>query len=87
MDKNTTNQLVEIAKRYNKELEELYRNYNREVKAIFDAHPSSYSPLRIQYSVDKPSDDCTLDFVADDAGSTFYHKYIDGVEFEEVVRN
>ena len=34
MDKNTANQLIEIVKRYNKELEELYRNYNREVKAI-----------------------------------------------------
>lgn len=87
MNKNTANQLIEIVNRYNKELEELYHNFNREVKAIFETHPSSYCPLRIQYSVDEPSDGCTLDFVSDDTGSTFYHKYIDGVEFVEVVRN
>lgn len=78
--------LAEIVNKYNEQLKQLTDNLNDELRAIIpDAMRNNCLPYRVQYDVDKPSDDCVLDFHDDGLKCDFYHKFVDGVEFVEVV--
>lgn len=76
--------LAGIAKKYSEQLKELIDNFNKDTLAVCpNVQSHCHFPLRVQYRVDEPSEDSKFDFSSD--SSDFYHKFVDGVEFVEVV--
>lgn len=77
---------AEITARYNKVLRELLEDYREEMKDIVPGmHPVCVSDLRVQYTVKEVSEGFEYDFPSPESESEFWHSYIDGVEFVEVI--
>lgn len=76
--------LAEITNKYNEQLKELINNFNKDTLAVCpNVQSHCHFPLRVQYRVDEPSEDSKFDFSSD--SSDFYSKFVDDVEFVEVV--
>lgn len=76
--------LAEITNKYNEQLKELTDNFNRDILAVYsDIQKHCFFPLRVQYKVDRPSEDSKFDFSSD--SSDFYSRFVDGIEFVEVI--
>lgn len=77
---------AEITARYNKVLRELMEDYREEMKDIVpEMHPVCVNDLRVQYTVKEVSEGFEHDFTSPESESEFWHSYIDGVEFVEVI--
>ena len=76
--------LAGIAKKYSEQLKELIDNFNKDTLAVCpNVQSHCHCPLRVQYRVDEPSEDSKFDFSSN--SSDFYSRFVDDVEFVEVV--
>ena len=77
---------AEITARYNKVMNELIADYLEEMRDIVpDIHPVSGYNLHVQYTVKEVSEGFELDFISPESEAEFWHRFINGVEFVEVI--